>query len=260
MPVSILIDVDFPAPFGPMYASRSPASTANVIDWTASTSPNRFASACASITTMRHPTVMLNVHRFGPDEGPAILCLHGVTGHGLRFRRLATDCLGGRRVLAVDLRGHGRSPWTPPWTAEQHVLDLIDLLEAEELETVDIVGHSFGGLIATHVASAIGEHVGRVVLIDPAIELEPEHRVRRGGGGPQPAVPGARSRRRRRRVASRARPPGTPAPTRTCDDHLERGDDGRYRFRFCPSAAVTAWSEMAGPVVDLPRVRRAGCT
>jgi lipase len=54
---------------------------------------------------------MLNVHRFGPDEGPAILCLHGVTGHGLRFRRLANDCLAGRRVLAVDLRGHGRSRW-----------------------------------------------------------------------------------------------------------------------------------------------------
>ena len=29
------------------------------------------------------------------------------------------------------------------------------------------------------------------------------------------------------------------------------GDDRRYRFRYCASAAVTAWSEMAGPVVDL---------
>ena len=83
------------------------------------------------MTAMRHPTVMLNVHRWGPDDGPAILCLHGVTGHGQRFRRLATDCLGDRHVLAPDLRGHGRSPWTPPWTAEQHILDLIDVLEAE---------------------------------------------------------------------------------------------------------------------------------
>ena len=37
MPVRILIDVDFPAPFGPMYASLSPASTVNEMSRTAST-------------------------------------------------------------------------------------------------------------------------------------------------------------------------------------------------------------------------------
>src|SRR6266540_2973973 len=41
MPVSILIDVDLPAPFGPMYASRSPGSTANVRSRTASTGRDR---------------------------------------------------------------------------------------------------------------------------------------------------------------------------------------------------------------------------
>src|SRR4051812_41083296 len=105
---------------------------------------------------MRHPTVMLNVHRFGPDNGPAILCLHGLKGHCARFRRLATVSLARRRALAPDPCRHGRSTWQPPWTAEQHVVDLADLLEAEEIESVDIVGHSFGGLVATHLASAIG--------------------------------------------------------------------------------------------------------
>jgi lipase len=193
---------------------------------------------------------MLNVHRFGPDEGPAILCLHGVTGHGQRFRRLAGECLASRRVLAPDLRGHGRSTWLPPWTAEQHVLDLVDLLEAEELETIDIVGHSFGGLIATHLASAIGEHVGRVVLLDPAIELEPEHALGEAEAARNPpswASPeDAKAARREQRT-----PAGYAASDQDVDDHLERGEDGRYRFRYCASAAVTAWSEMAGPVVDL---------
>jgi lipase len=193
---------------------------------------------------------MLNVHRFGPDEGPAILCLHGVTGHGLRFRRLATECLAGRRVLAVDLRGHGRSTWMPPWTAEQHVLDLVELLDAEELETVDVVGHSFGGLIATHLASAIGEHVGRVVLLDPAIELEPEHALEEAEAARNPPTWGsieeAKAARREQRV-----PAGYEGSDQDVDDHLMQLEDGRYRFRFLASAAVTAWSEMAGPVVDL---------
>src|SRR5262245_55759207 len=42
MPVSILIDVDFPAPFGPMYATRSPASTASEMSRTASTRARAF--------------------------------------------------------------------------------------------------------------------------------------------------------------------------------------------------------------------------
>jgi lipase len=193
---------------------------------------------------------MLNVHRWGPDDGPAILCLHGVTGHGQRFRRLAGDCLQGRRVLAPDLRGHGRSLWTPPWTAEQHILDLIDVLEAEEIETVDVVGHSFGGLIATHLASAIGEHVGRVVLLDPAIELDPEQALESAEGARNPpswaSLEEAKAARREDRV-----PAGYEGSDQDVDDHAVQDEDGRYRFRYCASAAVTAWSEMAGPVVDL---------
>ena len=33
--------------------------------------------------------------------------------------------------------------------------------------------------------------------------------------------------------------------------HLQRGADGRFRFRFSPAAAVVAWSEMARPAVSL---------
>ena len=193
---------------------------------------------------------MLNVHRWGPRDGAAILCLHGVTGHGQRFRRLATECLAGRRVLAPDLRGHGRSPWTPPWTAEQHILDLIDVLEAEDIETVDVVGHSFGGLVATHLASAIGDHVGRVVLLDPAIELEPEQALEAAEESRNPpswaSLEEAKAARREQRT-----PAGYAGSDEDVDDHAEQGEDGRFRFRYCASAAVTAWSEMAGPVVDL---------
>ncbi len=199
---------------------------------------------------MRHPICMLHLHRFGPATGPALLCLHGVTGHGRRFERLATDALAGRRVLAPDLRGHGRSPWQPPWTAEQHVIDLIDLLDAEELETVDIVGHSFGGLVATHLASAIPEHVGRVCLLDPAIEIDADDALTAAESARLPpswqTIDDAKKARRADRT-----PAGAEASDADVDEAIERGEDGRYRLRFCPSAAVTAWSEMAGPVVDL---------
>ena len=56
----------------------------------------------------------LHVHAWGPPDGEPLVCLHGVTGHGERFKRLAEERWTGRRVLAPDLRGHGRSGWEAP--------------------------------------------------------------------------------------------------------------------------------------------------
>ena len=167
----------------------------------------------------------------GAGRRPAILCLHGVTGHGQRFRRLATDCLQGRRVLAPDLRGHGRSPWTPPWTAEQHILDLIDVLEAEGVETVDIVGHSFGGLsrrtsrrpsASTSAASCCSTRRSRSI---------PRWRSRTAEDARNPpswaSLEEAKAARREQRT-----PAGYPGSDEDVDDHAQQGEDGRFRFRY----------------------------
>ena len=82
-----------------------------------------------------------------------MLALHGVTGHGARFRDLAERGLPELRWLAPDLRGHGRSTWDAPWGAEQHVDDLLGVLDAEGIERCAVVGHSFGGFLATHLAA-----------------------------------------------------------------------------------------------------------
>ena len=71
-----------------------------------------------------------------------MVCLHGVSGHGRRFRRLVEEHLADRfHVRALDLRGHGRSTWDEPWTIEQHVEDLLDTVT----EPATWIGHSFGG-------------------------------------------------------------------------------------------------------------------
>ncbi len=90
-------------------------------------------------------------------------------GTARRYRALAERGLPERRWLALDLRGHGQSDWRAPWTAEQHVADLLETMDAEGVERCDVVGHSFGGLLATHLAATAPERVGKVVLLDPAI-------------------------------------------------------------------------------------------
>ena len=192
----------------------------------------------------------LTIHRFGPTDGPAILCLHGVTGHGLRFRRVATECLAGRRVLAPDLRGHGRSHWTPPWRLEDHVADLLGLLDTEGVDRVSLIGHSFGGLITTHLLAAAPERFDRAVLLDPAIALDPADAQAAAEEARTPSswasIDDAKVARREQRVQA-----GYAGSDADVDDHLVEGADGRWRFRFCAAATICAWAEMARPHADL---------
>ena len=52
----------------------------------------------------------LHVERWGDPAAPRAVCLHGITGHGGGWRRLAETRLAGFHVLAPDLIGHGSSP------------------------------------------------------------------------------------------------------------------------------------------------------
>ncbi|MFI6868828.1 alpha/beta fold hydrolase [Nocardia sp. NPDC050406] len=116
----------------------------------------------------------LHVHRFGPSTGPIVLALHGLTGHGRRWRALAEEQLPGIRVVAPDLRGHGRSTSLPPWDFETIVADLENLLESETSKPVVVVGHSFGGAVALHLSRTRPDLVRALALLDPAIALDPE--------------------------------------------------------------------------------------
>jgi lipase len=116
----------------------------------------------------------LHVHSWGDPGAPPMVCIHGVTGHGERFKRLAEERWAERfYVLAPDLRGHGRSGYEPPWTFATHVADLVETLDALEIGQADWVGHSFGGRLSLELAAAHPERLRRVVLLDPAIQVLP---------------------------------------------------------------------------------------
>src|SRR5882757_10373125 len=95
----------------------------------------------------------LHVHEFGPADGRPLVALHGLSGHGARWRRFAEQQLPGFRVIAPDLRGHGRSPMVPPWNLAQYAADVIALLDSYGLDGVPLMGHSYGGTIAIDVAN-----------------------------------------------------------------------------------------------------------
>ena len=113
----------------------------------------------------------LHVETWGDPANPRVVCLHGVTGHGGGSRRLAEGWLADRYVIAPDLLGHGSSPYEPPWNIDEHVRLLV---EAVGDEPAAWIGHSFGGRLAFEVAGRRPELVERLVLLDPAILIDPE--------------------------------------------------------------------------------------
>jgi lipase len=118
--------------------------------------------------------VQLFVHSWGNPNAPPLVCIHGVTGHGERFKRLAELRWAERHhVIAPDLRGHGRSGYDGPWDFATHIADLVETTDALGIEQADWVGHSFGGRLVLELAARHSERIRRAVLLDPAIQILP---------------------------------------------------------------------------------------
>ena len=116
----------------------------------------------------------LFVHEHGNLSGPAVLAVHGVSAHGRRFVPMAATAFPNARVIAPDLRGHGRSPAGTPATIERHVADLLAILNERHVESAVVVGHSFGACLGLNLLASAPDRVRSVVLLDPAMDQLPE--------------------------------------------------------------------------------------
>lgn len=194
----------------------------------------------------------LHVHRYGPAEPVRVLAIHGLTGHGQRWQRLAVGQLPEIPMAAPDLLGHGRSSWAAPWSIDANVRALVGLLEEQADAPVLVVGHSFGAAVALHLAATHPDRVAALVLLDPAIGLD-------GGWMREiaeamlasPDYPDAAEARAEQ--ATGAWTDVDPAVLDAeLDEHLVALPNGRYGWRISLPAMMSYWSELARDIV-LPR-------
>jgi pimeloyl-ACP methyl ester carboxylesterase len=119
----------------------------------------------------------------------AVVCVHGLSRQGRDFDTLALDLAPHMRVVCPDIVGRGRSGrLVDPagYTVPQYVADIVTLLARLDVDTVDWVGTSMGGLIGLGVASLAGSPVRRLVLNDVGPAIEPAALVRIKGYLGQP--------------------------------------------------------------------------
>lgn len=101
----------------------------------------------------------------GPPDAPPIVLLHGLGGSRSNWAFVAPELARTRRVLVVDLPGHGRSTALPAAPGLGPYADRVaKLLEDEGHAPADVVGHSLGGLVGIRLAARRPELVRSLVL------------------------------------------------------------------------------------------------
>jgi pimeloyl-ACP methyl ester carboxylesterase len=142
-----------PAPAGSAPSALSPSATA--------ASPDDH---------LQHlPGVDLHYHTWGaPAAGRAILLVHAQTANYKQWALLGPQlAAAGAYVVAPDLRGRGLSSKPAHgYGIAFHAADMVNLLDALELDAVDVVGHSLGGAIVMYMAAVYPARVRKLVIVD----------------------------------------------------------------------------------------------
>jgi lipase len=189
------------------------------------------------------------------SELPPVVCLHRARGHARRFERMARMLTDERRVIAYDLRGHGRSPWSGPHTLAQHAADLDEVLEDVGAGQVVLVGDGFGCRVALSYTEAHGGRVPAVALLAPPLRPDREYVLALAAAERRSTIYASAD-------AAIAEWPGyagrhhTPRALIEEDvaEHLVVDQDGRLRFRYSRDAAAAALEAMAEPAAGLKEI------
>ncbi|NER52281.1 MAG: alpha/beta hydrolase [Symploca sp. SIO1A3] len=151
------------------------------------TIPNsQFPIPDSQFPAMRESYLDIRSHRlclctWGPEAGPLVLCLHGILEQGAAWEEVAVPLAKmGYRVVAPDLRGHGRSSHIGKGNSA-HLVDFLGDVDAIVAELTDqpfiLVGHSIGSVVAAMYASvrstcssaSLSQKVRALVLVDTVL-------------------------------------------------------------------------------------------
>lgn len=102
---------------------------------------------------------------YGEQGGEPVLLIHAFASQSASWANTAEALAGqGFQVIAPDLRGHGRSDWTPTYALADFEDDLSALLDALGLGAINLIGHSLGGHLALKLATRQPERIRRLVI------------------------------------------------------------------------------------------------
>ena len=169
---------------------------------------------------------------YGGADGAArlpVIAIHGLTRNSADFDTIAPlIAQSGRRVLAVDVRGRGRSDRAPDpmtYSPEVYARDILALMDQAGIDKAVFLGTSMGGLITMAIAAIRARTIAAAIINDVGPEVSPVGLARIAAymgqptGPPSRAAPSARGPRACRcRTMTRISPcrSGPPGPRPWC--------------------------------------------
>jgi pimeloyl-ACP methyl ester carboxylesterase len=154
-----------------LWAALVPLATAAPGDAGGASPPPRLSIDLDAFERLRRTASLPNGMTLGYAElgnpaGPPLVLIHGYTDNARDWVLLAPHLDGNRRLILVDLRGHGRSGKPECcYGLVDFAYDIKLLLDGLRIGRADVVGHSLGSVIAQTLAELWPERVRRLVLI-----------------------------------------------------------------------------------------------
>lgn len=111
----------------------------------------------------------LALQYWGDANNPLILCLHGWLDNSASFHLLAQQLMKDYQLLLVDLPGHGLSDPLADgahYYIWQNIETLYEIMQKLNIERVNLLGHSMGGVVASLFAGTFATKVNSLVLLD----------------------------------------------------------------------------------------------
>ncbi len=112
------------------------------------------------LATIRHPAA-------NPPSAPPLVIAHGLYGSARNWNAIARRLSDRREVIAVDMRNHGESPWSPDHSYPAMAADLAEVISRLG-QPADLLGHSMGGKAAMMLALTGSSPLRRLVVADIA--------------------------------------------------------------------------------------------
>lgn len=208
---------------------------------------------CASPTGLHS----VAYREWGSPHNPRVLvCVHGLTRSAGDFEYLARALSTQYRVVCPDLPGRGDSDWLGnpgEYQVPLYVGDMVTLLARLDVETVDWVGTSLGGLIGMSLAALPGSPLTKLVLNDVGPVLTAAAITRIGSYvGKWPPLPNMEAAVAYVRGVSAPFGPHSDAEWRFLTENVVRTNpDGSLRMHYDPSLALSFTAQQPAADVEL---------
>jgi pimeloyl-ACP methyl ester carboxylesterase len=108
-------------------------------------------------------------------EGKPLVILHGLFGTSDNWQTHAKKLGEYYRVILVDQRNHGHSPWSEDFTYEHLADDLERLILHLGIDQFTLIGHSMGGKTAMYYSQKYPNRLEKMVVVDIGIKRYPMH-------------------------------------------------------------------------------------